>query len=138
MKKTEKQAKMKRCTKCKNSKDEGEFGKHRGHKDGLTYWCKECLRKYGRLRYRKDGKSVKKYHRYEQNHRVVDGVRQKRCYRCRKWKAESMYYKRRRSKDALYVWCKECANKATNKSRKQRRLALSASSGQVVRNQERI
>ena len=71
-------------------------------------------------RNRKDGKSVKKYYSYEDAHRVVDAVKQKRCRRCRKWKPESMYYKRRRSKDGLYVWCKECANKATNKSRKQR------------------
>ncbi|MHC4653850.1 MAG: hypothetical protein ACYS91_02395 [Planctomycetota bacterium] len=124
MKKAEKQAGSKRCTKCKKSKDKGEFGKHSGHKDGLTHWCKDCMQKNGRLRYRKKRKSVKKYYRYEQNHRVVDGVRQKRCYRCRKWKAESMYYKRRRSIDGLYVWCKECANKATNKARRQRKLAV--------------
>ena len=134
MKKAEKQAKMKRCSKCGKLKEGGEFSKHPTHKDGLTYWCRECTRKYGRLRYGKNQSSVKKYYRYEQNHRVVDGVRQKRCYRCRKWKAESLYYKRRRSKDGLYVWCKECANKATNKARRQRKRAPSASSGQVVRN----
>ncbi|MHC4112545.1 MAG: hypothetical protein ACYSUY_15850 [Planctomycetota bacterium] len=124
MKKTGKQARVKRCTKCRKSKDKGEFGKHSIHKDGLTYWCKECLRKYGRLRYRKNRKSVKKYYTSKQNHRVVHGLRQKRCCRCRKWKAESMYYKRRRSNDGLYVWCKECANKATNKARRQRKLAV--------------
>ncbi|MBW8038838.1 MAG: hypothetical protein FVQ85_02430 [Planctomycetes bacterium] len=78
---------------------------------------------------RKDGKSVKKYYKYQQIHRVVDGVKKKRCRRCSKWKAESMYYKRRRNKDGLYVWCKECANKATNKSRKQRLLAARKQEG---------
>lgn len=73
--------------------------------------------------YRKGQKSVKKYYSYKENHRVVGGVKQKRCYRCRRWKKESMYYKRRSSIDGLYVWCKECANKATNKCRRQRRLA---------------
>ncbi len=76
-----------------------------------------------RKQYRKDGKSVKKYYRYKENHRVVGGMKQKRCYRCRRWKPENLYYKRRRSKDGLYVWCKECANKATNNCRRQRRLA---------------
>jgi hypothetical protein len=72
---------------------------------------------------RKDGKTVKRYYRFEENHRVVKGVKQKRCYRCRRWKPETLYYKRHRSKDGLYVWCKECANKATNNCRRQRRLA---------------
>jgi len=71
----------------------------------------------------KDGKIVKRYYRYEENHRVVGGVKQKRCYRCGRWKPESMYYRRHRSKDGLYVWCKECANKATNECRRQRKLA---------------
>ena len=71
----------------------------------------------------KDGKSVKKYNRYGEIHRGVRGVTPKLCRRGRKWKAGSMYYKRRRSKDGLYVWCKECANKATNKSRRQRTAA---------------
>ncbi|MHC4693650.1 MAG: hypothetical protein ACYS67_12985 [Planctomycetota bacterium] len=70
----------------------------------------------------KGGKTVKRYYRHEENHRVVKGVKQKRCYRCCRWKPESMYYRRRRSKDGLYVWCKECANKATNHCRRQRKL----------------
>ena len=74
-------------------------------------------------RKRENRKSVKKYYRYKENHRVAGGVKQKRCYRCRRWKPEGLYYKRRRSKDGLYVWCKECANKATNNCRRQRRLA---------------
>lgn len=71
----------------------------------------------------KGGKTVKRYYSYQENHRVVGGVKQKRCYRCCRWKPESMYYRRCRSKDGLYVWCKECANKATNECRRQRKLA---------------
>ena len=123
MEKTEKQSKKKVCTKCGKLKDKSEFGKHPGFKDGLTYWCKECKRKYARMRRRKNHSSVKKYLRYEERHRVVRGVRQKQCCNCSKWKVESMYYKRRRTKDGLCVRCKECANKATNKCRRQRRLA---------------
>ena len=61
---------------------------------------------------------MKKYYRYEQCHRVVEGVREKRCRKCGKWKAESEFYKKRKHKDGLANRCKECANKATNKSRK--------------------
>lgn len=35
---------MKRCTACGMSKPASEFYKHRGRKDGLTEWCKECAK----------------------------------------------------------------------------------------------
>jgi len=115
--------KMRRCSKCKKQKDESEFGKNRTNTDGLRIWCKECEAEYARERYEKNKRGVKKYNSYKDLHRVVDGVRQKRCGRCKKWKDESQYYKHLRHKDRLAVWCKECADKATNKCRK-RRLAV--------------
>jgi hypothetical protein len=54
-------------------------------------------------------------------------VRQKRCRRCKKWKPESDYYKKRKHKDGLAVWCKECADKATNDCRRRRTAMLRAS-----------
>ncbi len=115
---------MKRCSKCKKWKDESEFGKDSRLRDGMSSWCRECNRKKSLKRYRKDGKTVKRYYTYEEVHRVVDGVKEKRCRRCQKWKAESDFYKRRWHKDGLAVWCKECANKATDKARKKRRTAI--------------
>ena len=115
--------KEKRCTKCKKWKDESEFSKQRTSKDGLRPWCKKCEREYTRKYYGIDGKPVKKYYRYEESHRVVNGTKEKRCPRCRKWKAESKYYKRHRSKDGLMGWCKECSDEATNKCHK-RQLAV--------------
>ena len=133
---TVKGVKQKRCTKCKKWKKESEFGKDRTCKDGLRIRCRECDRAYERERYRKDRKSVKDRLRYEQYHRIVAGVKQKRCCRCKKWKDESQYCRSRRSKDGLQWQCKECEskyarkyykrktkNKAANKSRK-RRLAV--------------
>ena len=111
---------MKQCSKCKKRKDESEFHKNNKHKNGLNTRCKKCTRDYARNRYRKAKGSVKKYHRYEERHRVVDGVEQKKCSKCKKWKAESDFYKRRRHNDGLAVCCKECADKASIKSRKQR------------------
>ncbi len=111
---------MKRCSKCKRWKDESKFGVNKTHKDRLSYWCKKCGREYANEHYRRNRRDVKKYYAYEQCHRVVDGVKQKRCSKCGKWKAESAFYKRRRHKDGLAAWCKECSDKATNKARKQR------------------
>ncbi len=100
--------KQKRCSKCKKWKDESKFGKDSKNKDGLRYWCKDCVRAYIRERYKKEGKGLKQYYRYEECHRVVDGVKQKRCRRCTRWKAESEFYKNRSCKDGLQFRCKAC------------------------------
>ena len=110
---------MKQCTKCKKRKDKSEFGKNRSCKDGLSSRCKECNAEYSRKRYEKNkNRGPAKYLRYEKRHRVVDGVKQKRCSKCKRWKAESDFYKRRSNKDGLAVRCKECSDKATNKCRR--------------------
>ena len=114
--------KQKRCSKCKKWKDESNFGKDRYGKEGLRYDCKDCVRAYTRKRYKKEGEGLKQYYRYEERHRVIDGVKQKRCCRCKRWKAESDFYKSRLRKDGLQFWCKACANKATNKAHKKRRM----------------
>ena len=111
---------MKRCSKCNKRKDEIQYGKDSKNKDGLGYDCKDCVRAYIRERYKKEGKGLKTYYRYEECHRVVDGAKEKRCRRCKSWKADSDFYKVRINKDGLAVWCKECSNKATNKARKKR------------------
>ncbi len=110
---------MKRCRKCKKWKDKSEFGKNLAHKDGLQPLCKKCQREYARNYY---GFS-KRYLYYEERHRVVEGVKEKRCNKCRKWKAESEFYRIRCHKDGLAALCKQCADKATNKVRR-RRLAV--------------
>jgi hypothetical protein len=111
--------KQKRCSKCKKWKDESEFNKNRSSKDGFCVYCKKCLY-YARKRSSENSKPLKRYLRYEERHRVIGGVKQKRCNRCKRWKAESGFYKERRHKDGLSEWCKECANKASNKARKKR------------------
>ncbi len=115
---------MKRCSKCKKRKTESEFGKKRQSKDGLKSWCKKCESEYARKYYWGNRGDVKKYYTYEKAHRTREGVKEKRCRRCRKWKAESEFYKKRSHKDGLAYQCKPCADKASNKSRRKRGLAV--------------
>ena len=109
---------MKRCSKCKKQKDESEFNKNSNSKDGMQNWCKKCKREYRHRYYMRNRGSVKQYIVFEESHRTIDGVKQKRCTKCKKWKDENKFGKYRYGKDGLAVWCKECANKATNKARK--------------------
>ncbi len=109
---------MKRCSKCKKRKAESEFYKDRKRNDILSSRCKDCMRTDRRERDKQKKGSVKTYNNYKDLHRVSGGVKQKRCGRCKKWKAENQYYKHSRQKDGLAAWCKECANKATNKAHK--------------------
>jgi hypothetical protein len=37
---------MKTCSRCKVEKDEAEFFKNKGRKDGLHIYCKSCWREY--------------------------------------------------------------------------------------------
>ena len=116
---------MKRCTKCKKRRDESKFRKRPRCKDGLGYWCKDCEREYNRSRYRKKtGGRSRKYRSYDESHRVVDGVTEKQCSRCKRWKPGSEFYKQLYTKDKLTVCCKKCVDKATNLCRKRRTAAV--------------
>lgn len=39
---------MKRCGRCKKTKDDSEFHKHKNGKNGLSTQCKECRNEYNR------------------------------------------------------------------------------------------
>jgi hypothetical protein len=45
---------MKKCSRCKQVKQLGEFGKNSARKDGLQNSCRECQRNYTRNHYRKN------------------------------------------------------------------------------------
>ena len=107
--------KQKLCTRCKKWKEESEFNKDRNYKDGLANRCRDCDRTYDRERYRKGKKDVKERLRYEQSHRIVNGIKQKLCCRCKQWKKESLFHRNRRSKDGLQWKCKECESKYARK-----------------------
>ena len=121
---TVKGVKQKLCPRCKKWKSETQYHKQSKTNDRLRSWCKDCEWEYQRERNRKMGKGLKTLRRYEECHRVVGGVKQKKCTKCKRWKTESEFYKNKRNKDSLQLTCKACSDKATNKSRKKRRLAV--------------
>ena len=114
--------KQKYCTKCKKWKGESEFSIDRANRDGLNIRCRDCDRAYAQARYRKyrKRKKVKVYLRFEDRHRIIKGVKQKLCTKCRKWKKEIAYYKSSSEKDGFMGRCKKCTYKPAKKSRKRR------------------
>ena len=121
---TVKGVKQKRCPRCKKWKSETQYHKQSRTNDRLRSWCNDCNREDKRKLYREMGKGLKTYRRYEEYHRVVGGVKQKKCTKCKRWKTESEFYKTKRNKDGLQLTCKACSDKDTNKSRKKWRLAV--------------
>ena len=105
--------KQKLCCGCKQWKKGSLFHINRRSKDGLQWQCKECARK------RREGirKAGRRNLRYEDRHRVVKGVKQKFCRKCKRWRNESEFYKDRSVKDGLDNRCKECSYKPTGKPR---------------------
>lgn len=99
---------MKKCTRCKELKNESEFGKWKRGKDGLKTWCRECVKSATTLYNRKHGIIPHKDILKRQ-----DG--KKHCFCCKKWLNESEFGSNKNRIDKLCPYCKKCAN---TKSRK--------------------
>ncbi len=112
--------KQKLCCRCKLWKKESLFYRNRRTKDGLQWRCKECESIYFRKRYKRIRNVKRTNLRYEERHRFVNGVKQKFCSKCKRWKSESEFYKDSAKKDGLMGRCKKCSSKAAKKSGKRR------------------
>jgi len=110
--------KQKLCGDCDQWKEERGFYRNAGTRDGLGFDCKECHRRRARERCGRKNKGARTNLRYDERHRVIDGVREKLCTKCRKWKRDSEYYKCKSSKDGLMGRCQKCSYTATTKSGK--------------------
>lgn len=110
--------KQKLCGGCGQWKDESDFYRHRWAKDGLAGWCRECEISRARKRCGRKNRGARKNLRYDERHRVVNGIREKLCTKCRKWKRESEYYTDRARKDGLSFRCQKCSHTTATKSRK--------------------
>lgn len=80
---------QKRCPKCEEIKSLEMFGKHKGKKDGLTSWCKQCLAK---------------------PKTEIAGVQpsEKRCKKCGETKPIDMFYRYKYVRDGTQAQCKKC------------------------------
>ena len=110
--------KQKLCGDCNQWKNERDFYRNRRSKDGLGFHCKECEKRQARAHYERWRKRARRNLRYEERHRVVDGVREKLCTKCRKWKKEREYSADRARKDGLSFRCKQCLYTTASKTQK--------------------
>lgn len=64
---------MKNCSKCKFNKEQSEFYRSSKSKDGLSSWCKQCNKDYGKIRrkqgYKPPDISAEDRKRYKLKHR---------------------------------------------------------------------
>ena len=68
-------------------------------------------------------KAAGKDKKYDNTHRIVDGVKQQLCRKCTEWKPETEFHKNASCKDGLAVSCKTCKAKAAREYRKRRKAA---------------
>jgi len=97
--------KQKLCCRCKQWKKESLFHRSRKSRDGLQWQCKECQSR--RLERRRRG--ARRYLRFEDRHRVVNGIKQKLCRKCNRWKSESAFYRNRSGRGGLAAQCRKCS-----------------------------
>jgi len=64
---------------------------------------------------------TKKYYKCEETHDTFNGVKHKRCTKCKRWKEESEFCKDRARKDGLRIYCKGCNNGYALKHRRKNR-----------------
>jgi len=113
---TVKGVRQKLCCSCKQWKAESDYYSNRGLKDGLSLSCKDCDKKNARKRFVLKNEGARRNLSYEQRHRVVNGIKQKFCTKCRKWKKEGLYYQHRSNKDGLSARCRKCTYDTAGKS----------------------
>jgi len=110
--------KEKLCCSCNEWKYESCFHKNRRTNDGLSFRCKDCVRKESRRNLEQKKSDARKNLRYEESHRLVKGNKQKYCRKCNKWKVESEYGRDRSTRDGLAHWCRKCSYKPASKKHK--------------------
>jgi len=96
---------MKKCTKCKLKKEESYFVKSKTTKDGLSCYCKSCMREYSRKRKLKNPTPATI--RKELDKKLLLKS-EKRCSLCDVVKPTDLFYKRASVKDGLSSSCKTC------------------------------
>jgi len=100
----------KKCSKCGEVKEHGEFNKSKFNKDGFVNTCKPCVREYNRIYHkeRKEGiRSSKK--KAEVGYKI--------CNRCEEEKKLSEFHRSNKAKNGAWSYCKKCTSKLNKASR---------------------
>lgn len=93
---------MKKCSRCKEIKNDKEYFKNRKNKDGLQKKCKICLM-YLQKESRKNNQ--------KKNLSAVDTPKTKICSKCKIEKESIEFHKATIRKDGLDYHCKDCSSK---------------------------
>jgi cytochrome c553 len=86
------------CTCCKQEKDSDQFNKEERIKDGLSIYCKDCIKEKRKERRRKNKQKLKSI--------IPTGT--KICNKCHEEKDVKEFNKDYSSIDGLNRWCKQC------------------------------
>jgi hypothetical protein len=90
----------KECPRCRRILDINKFYTSLGHKDGYSYYCKECELKNQR--------KAKDKWELERASEEIKIPKEKRCIMCQRVLPASNFYKNRALKDGLHSLCKQC------------------------------
>jgi Recombination endonuclease VII len=86
--------KTRMCTKCKAEKDARKFYKNKYDREGLTNWCKDCIKEH-QLEFSKKPKII---------------PHTKTCLKCRIEKNGGEFHKNNGDKTGLFYICKACCH----------------------------
>lgn len=100
---------MKRCTKCNEEKNIGEFyGGANHHADGLRSQCKKCTNVSNKI-WRKNNPEKVKAINDRWVHKAIE-ISEKRCPRCGEIKTVEQFYKNKGRQGGIGSWCASCDN----------------------------
>lgn len=88
-----------KCTRCKQTKDISNFGKHTKGKDGIRDWCKQCVREYSKS-YREENSELclERHRKYNSEHRDEINAKNSEYQKCHLEQSRAKYHRRRAKK----------------------------------------
>jgi len=105
--------KKKECSRCGVVKPSIEFCSHIRNKDGLNYWCKQCVSEY----YKNNIDTIKEYdkslrEKFRNRHpSTIIVPKRVKCYCCGKFLSVSKFIKCKAKRMGIDTRCKKCLGK---------------------------